>query len=143
MTNVVFGHEDVLVPWAAERMPLQNATFGPCTTLGFAIGDRLISVAIFHNFRELQYGHEIHVSMSAEDPRWCTRRNLGLIFKYPFDQLGCVRVTTVTSRKNKRARKLDEGLGFKREGVLRKGMDGRDDAIVYGMLRKECKWIRE
>jgi RimJ/RimL family protein N-acetyltransferase len=36
-----------------------------------------------------------------------------------------------------------EKLGFKLEGVHIKGLDGRQDAISYGMLRRKCRWLKE
>jgi hypothetical protein len=33
--------------------------------------------------------------------------------------------------------------GFKLEGVHIKGLDGRQDAISYGMLRSQCRWLKE
>jgi RimJ/RimL family protein N-acetyltransferase len=32
--------------------------------------------------------------------------------------------------------------GFTQEGVLREAFEDGEDAILYGMLKSECKWIR-
>jgi hypothetical protein len=47
----------------------------------------------------------------------------------------------VIGSNNKRAIKLNLGLGFKLEGIARKAYDGINDAWVLGMLREECKWV--
>lgn len=76
----------------------------------------------------------------AGTPGWLTRENLRVLFSYPFEQLGCRRVTGIVHRKNKHARQINERLGFKLEGISRHGFpDG--DACIYGLIRKDCRWI--
>lgn len=62
------------------------------------------------------------------------------VFRYPFVQLECRRVTAMVDWKNHKSRKVVRHLGFKEEGVLR---DARpdDDVVVYGMLVEECKHL--
>ena len=139
--QLVYGADAIVAAWVAARMPNfdDDDSFGVCTGIGVVEGDKLIAGAVFHDYR----GHNIEISFAADDARWATRKHIRAIFAYPFNQLGCVRLTTITSKKNARARKLDEGLGFRIEGVIRKGYDGKQDAIIYGMLKHECKWIRK
>ncbi len=138
--QMIFGCDPQVTAWVAARMPgfRQEDGFGPCTAIGIAEDGSLIAGAVYHNYRD----YDIEISFAADSAKWATRTHIREIFHYPFNQLGCVRLTTVTGRKNKRARKLDEGLGFKLEGVIRKGYDGKQDANVYGMLKHECKWRR-
>ena len=96
---------------------------------------------IFNNYRA--QSRDIHLTIATNSPRWMNRKVLKAIFGYVFIQQGCVRLTLMIGRKNKKARKLAIGLGFKQEGVIRKAMDGIQDAIVYGMLHKECKWLEK
>ena len=50
---------------------------------------------------------------------------------------------TITPRRNKRARKLDEFLGFKVVGVVDRAY-GNDDAVIYQMPRRgSCRWLKE
>jgi RimJ/RimL family protein N-acetyltransferase len=45
-------------------------------------------------------------------------------------------MTAIIKKRNRRCRKLAEGLGFKLEGVMRKGApDG--DLFFYGLLKDE------
>jgi RimJ/RimL family protein N-acetyltransferase len=76
----------------------------------------------------------------AGEPGWLTRGNLRSIFTYPFEQLGVRRVTGIIHRKNKQARKIAEKIGFKLEGVCRQAFNN-GDAIVYGIIKQECRWI--
>jgi L-amino acid N-acyltransferase YncA len=73
-------------------------------------------------------------------PGWLSRAHLRDLFDYPFNQLGCRRVTGIVHRKNKHARDINERLGFKLEGVVRHGFNN-GDAMIYGLLRNECRWI--
>lgn len=73
---------------------------------------------------------------------WLSREALRVFFAYPFIELDCRRVTTIVAKKHKRARKFNERLGFIQEGVCRKAAPGgKDNAIIYGMLKEECRWI--
>ena len=67
---------------------------------------------------------------------------MGFVCAYPFVQLDCQRATVIVRKKNKRSRKFVEWLGFRQEGCCRRGFKD-DDAIIYGLLREECRWIKE
>lgn len=90
-------------------------------------------------------GHDIAASIYAASPRWLARprETLRELFNYPFKQLGCVRVSALAARSNHRALKMNKRLGFRAEGLLRRGWDGTEDAVVLGMLREECPWLEE
>lgn len=105
--------------------------------IGVLRGSELVGGVVYHNYRE----HDIELSCAATDPRWLSRGRLSVLFGYPFIQLGCLRVTAVAARSNKRARRMNERLGFKLEGCARKAWEGKD-AMLYGMLREECRWLR-
>jgi RimJ/RimL family protein N-acetyltransferase len=42
--------------------------------------------------------------------------------------------------RNEAALKLDEHLGFKREGYLRQMLPD-DDVVLMGMIREDCRWL--
>lgn len=69
-----------------------------------------------------------------------TRNIIRTVFAYPFLQLGVGRVTARTRAGNLDVRKKIRRLGFKPEGRLRQYFPD-DDAMLYGMLRDECRWI--
>lgn len=134
---ILIGYDHVLGPWVEKRIgyPITEKY----TTIGVAINNRIAAVALYRNFRE----HDVEVLLAADNPRWATKGNIRKFFSYPFDELGCKRLTAYCSRYNKRSRKLIEGLGFKLEGNMRRAYDGKIDLVVYGMLVGECKWIRQ
>lgn len=103
----------------------------------------LMGGVIYSNFRELPFGgHSIEMDCAGE-PGWLTKATLKVFFRYPFNQLGVVRITTMVAKANKRARTLNERLGFKQEGCIRNGMGGGKDMIVFGMLRSDCRFLGE
>ena len=106
MTNLVFGRDEELVTWA-ERSglgPFQR----PLTAIGVVDDeDKIMAVAIYNNYR---YSSDIEVSFVAATPRWATQGNIRAMLSYPFVQLGVKRLSAITTKKNKRCRKLLTGL---------------------------------
>jgi RimJ/RimL family protein N-acetyltransferase len=135
MMRLVCDRQDELLEWAKKRMPLLNIE-GGAAAIGVEDGE-IIAVAVFDRYR----GHDIEISFAADSPRWARRGVIRGILHYPFVQLGCVRLTTITAENNTRARRLDEGLGFVLEGVHPNGLAPGVTAVSYGMQRSECKWI--
>jgi RimJ/RimL family protein N-acetyltransferase len=88
-------------------------------------------------------GADVRCSIAGVTPKWLSRDVLKQIFFYPFDALNCRRVTVLVSDKNARSQRLARGLGFTPEGLLREGMCDGSDALVFGMLKNECRWIKE
>jgi hypothetical protein len=93
----------------------------------------------FSDFR----GYDCQLSTAAETPMAWRDLVIHAVFDYVFNQLSCVRCTALAKKSNKRARAFLEGLGFVLEGRIRQGYDGVKDAMIYGMLREECRYIQE
>jgi RimJ/RimL family protein N-acetyltransferase len=97
--------------------------------------------AVISNFREGEYGNDCEISCAAETsmafrPHVCTA-----VFQYVFQQLGCTRLTAITTKKNRRTRAFLERLGFALEGCVRRAYDGRNSALVYGLLAEDCRYL--
>jgi RimJ/RimL family protein N-acetyltransferase len=82
----------------------------------------------------------MHVA-SDETRHWMTPAFLSAVFRYPFVQEKCNRITGLVRADNVDAQRFDEHLGFKREGQLRAACTDGTDLIVYGMLKSECRFI--
>jgi RimJ/RimL family protein N-acetyltransferase len=80
------------------------------------------------------------MSVAASTPHFLSRRFLDVVFHYPFITLALPRVSALIEEGNQRSLALCSGLGFKREGTLRR-MFGARDGILMGMIREECRWI--
>lgn len=145
--RVLYGADQQVADFVAARIPSVAERGWPkdYTALGVVIDHKLVGGIVFTNCHATpDLGiYDIEMSGAFDDPRWCLPQTLARLFSYPFVQVGCVRMTTITGASNARARRLDERLGFVQEGVIRKGLDGVEDAIVYGMLREECRWLNK
>ena len=83
---------------------------------------------------------EVHMTTAVDDPRIVTRRLLHALFTTFFSR--AVRVTAMSRTDNPRSIRGILRLGFRYEGFCRLGIEGKWDALVYGMLKDECRWIR-
>jgi RimJ/RimL family protein N-acetyltransferase len=128
-----------LIDAAAKKMSVSAEEIiaeRPTCIMAAVRNDVIVGIVIYSN----QRGRSIDVHM-AGDTGWVTKGNLRAIFSYAFKENDFRRVNAWIHRKNKKARKFAEGLGFVLEGVKRKGCGDGADAILYGMLAQECRWI--
>ena len=91
-------------------------------------------------------GHNIYVHLALETPRLFTRKHIKYVFDYGFNQLKCGRMTAVCRNGYERNERILSGTGWIKEGIVRKVMKINNefvDAAVYGMLKTECRWIKE
>ena len=134
--HLIFGQDDFIKGWVAKRTNVSS--FGPAATIGIADGNRLIAGVVYSNFRE----GNIEASIAADHPGWCRRGVLRALMSYPFDQLQCRRITCLIPSTHVKSLRLCRGLGFKIEGLCREGFGPGVDAIVMGLLRRECRWLK-
>jgi RimJ/RimL family protein N-acetyltransferase len=99
----------------------------------------LIGGFVFYDWRWAPGGGDIMLAAAGGGP-WVTKGNLRAWFSYPFVQLGCNRITSVVSKKNRVSREMTERLGFKREGCVRGAFGPGKDGVLYGLLAQECKF---
>jgi N-acetyltransferase len=81
----------------------------------------------------------------------CQRTNVNttcklLLLEHAFDSLGCAVVGLRTDNFNFRSQKAIEGIGAKKDGVLRRHQARRDgtvrDSVMYSILREEWPDVR-
>lgn len=92
---------------------------------------------ILSNYR----GTDIEVSVASETPIAWHYDVCRTVFNYIFNGAKCVRCTCITTKRNKRAREFLDALGFVLEGNLRRGYDGQRDALIYGLLAEDCRFL--
>jgi RimJ/RimL family protein N-acetyltransferase len=137
---LVFGADKVVAEFVRRRVPYARGSFDPCAAIGVIRGEKLVGGVVYYDY--LPDFRSIEVAFAFDTPRWATPTVLRAVCKYPFDQLGCVRVTAIVAKKNKRSRQMVEHIGFRLEGVARKGFLV-EDACIYGLLRPECRWLKD
>lgn len=135
---IVTGYDKEIQQWVSNQLGLEKVGGDDIAALGIMENNEIVGGVIYHGFRK----HMIDMSLATISPKWCTRANLKSILLYPFEQLSVVRVNAFCSKKNKKMRSILKRLGFREEGVLKKGFDGMQDAVCYGMLKQDCKWIK-
>lgn len=161
--RLVLGQDALVADWVARRIRHvgQGVNFGPCSAIGVMDSQGvLVGGVVYHSWREAYRDIELSFAADADAEvrdrikangtrmvsgrRWLTRPIVCSLLSYPFEQLGCNRITGVTPRKATSARRFLDHFGFKREGCVRQGF-GDDDAIVSGLLRREwlaSKWVK-
>lgn len=137
---LVYGATDQVVRWVLAHINIPFAIASPGATAIGAVNEKgqLIGGCIYSDYRRV----DITVSAAGQDG-WMTPGNIRGFCRYPFIQLGCRRVTSVVPRKFKKARAFNEKFGFKLEGISRKALEDGQDAFIFGMLREECKWLKD
>lgn len=128
-----------LAQWVAQRVHFQPAQAGNYCMAIFEEGKGILAVALYQNYRKT----DIELVFAAEpDANWARRDVCSEIISYPF-KIGCNRVTAITRKSNKKARKALMTLGFKQEGKLRRADDDGSDLILYGLLPNEWRLNRK
>lgn len=135
---IIFDQNGEIALWVARNLGMQ---LDPHTSsaIGFMRNGELIAGALYTNWMD----PNIELSFAATSPRWATKENIFTILSYPFLQLGCRRISAICKIKNKRVRKLLEGVGFVHEGRLRHWCQDGSHGLVYGLTKEdffESKW---
>jgi RimJ/RimL family protein N-acetyltransferase len=125
---------DFLLRWTSKR--LDGISFDPATSLPVAVmhGDRIVCVVVYHQHR----GSVIEMSNAADTPRWATQGVIAQLLATPFVALNCRLTTAIVRSDNTRARKFDEGIGFRYLGTMPDAFEDCD-AILYGLTR--AQWL--
>lgn len=137
MLELVYNHDEDIRQWVSNELESPVATDKPVRTIGFMWDGVFIGGIVYHDYT----GHSISCSIATIDKRWCQKKSIKAIMRYPFEDLHCERFAAICAKKNKKMRKLFEQLGFKYEGCLRKAIAGKYDAMVYSILESENKWL--
>lgn len=125
--------------WAKTRIPYVTNWGDGHRVIGLERDGNIQAACIYNCYS----GADIAIHIAAvPGRRWLTRSYICACFAYPFLQLGVRRLTGYVPSKNTDALRLDLHLGFTQEGVMRHAL-WDDDIIVLGMLKEECRFIRE
>ena len=129
--------DDRLLDWIAARIPQvgpDHGWGGKARAIGVVVAGEIVAGMACMDWDQ-RHGN-IEIAMAADSARWASRDTIRRLLAWPFDQLGCRRLTTIIAADNDRALRLNEGLGFKREGLMRHGF-GERDAVILGLLKEE------
>lgn len=131
-------HTELVAEYVKSKIDGLDLTPGQYTAM-MVVNDQNDFVAgiTFSNYRS----HNIEISCASETGTAWRPHVLRAVFTYVFGQLDCVRCTCITSKANKKTRDFLESLGFVLEGNIRLGYGGTKDALIYGLLRSECRYL--
>jgi RimJ/RimL family protein N-acetyltransferase len=129
--------DDRLLDWCAARVPHADLDGwrGRAAALGVAVHGTMAACMVLFDY-DRRYGNA-EIAMAADNPLWATRGTMARLLDWPFGQLGCRRLTTITEAGNERALRLNRALGFREEGVIRSAYGPGSDAILMGLLRDD------
>lgn len=130
---LLFGADETVGGVLAEHVPefagtTEYRAIGALNQLGELVGG-----VAYSNFRDFDLEM---TCWGKAGTNWLTPGNLAGWYAFPFRQLELVRVTALVREDNIISRRLMKRLGYKQEGVVRKGF-GDQNCIVYGLLREE------
>lgn len=136
-----WGIDQVVGEYISAHFPELTAlqVLRPHVAVGFVSNDNKLVGGLALNFDSVFEGT---LSIYTDSRHCLTPRILRELFHWAFVERRLARLTCQIAKRNKRARRLVEGLGFKMEGVKRRGFDGRRDAIVYGLVAEDCRWLK-
>lgn len=129
-------HDDVGA-WVCQRTGGQWHR-GVGTAIGFTFDNRPAAGAIYTGYT----GADVQLGFAVEDRRVFNRASIWFAFYYPFQQLGCRRITARVDCDNLRSLALVEHLGFVREATLTHAAPNGDQ-IQFRMLKSECRWLTD
>lgn len=113
------------------------AALSNSTNFGFYQDGELIGGVAFYEYRI----QDIVFSGYMDKGGVFNKKMLRELYYYPFVQLGCHRVTAYTEVDNREANIFLKRMNFTKEGRIREVSERLKDINVYGMLKRECKWI--
>jgi RimJ/RimL family protein N-acetyltransferase len=137
----VISHPDLhkkMAGWVANRVKAEHGYGENAKAIGVSRDGVPVAAVVYHSYT----GHNITCEIAVDEPAAMTRRVLRELFSYPFVQLNCLRITVLIARSNTKSIDFCQRLGFVCEGTLREATPA-DDYHVYGMLKRECPWIKK
>lgn len=141
---ILTGQKELVAAYLIKRIyDLGDDPWDGYEGIGVVKDRKLIGGVVYTEWREIAKGQHDCRMHCAGEPGWLTRASLKAFFNYPFNQLKCVRVTAIVTKANKRARDLNERLGFRMEGCIKDGFGTGKDGILFGMTRRDCRWIEK
>lgn len=122
--------------WLRTRIELFEIPTMPYVCIRFVTPGGGEGIVCYTNFRRTN----IELTGAGEG-YWLNRRTLYALFAHPFIALGCARITAFVEKPNMRSRRTVEKLGFIHEGTHREAIAGKT-VLSYGMIRRECRWLK-
>lgn len=134
MRGLVYGYDQMVADWVASQLERPGMFKKDYAAIGVSRAQELIAGVVYNNWR----GSDCELTIASIRRDWMLPHPtiLSALLAYPFEQLGCVRISATIAKRNNSARKFVTRIGFELEGKKRNGFPA-DDAMLYGMLRND------
>jgi hypothetical protein len=139
MTNLLYGQEDRLLPWAAEKIGIPGFRTD-AKTIGVERDGEVSAVAVYDCFSPADCN--VHLA-SDGSKRWMTKEFLVAGFVFPFVQCGFKSITGLVPANRADVLAFDYHIGWSYVGIRHDCMPGGGDLVILEMLRARCKFIPE
>jgi RimJ/RimL family protein N-acetyltransferase len=141
---ILYGKNKELTDWVSYNvLGITKAYDDNSKAIGNIVDGELVAAVTYNHFRARPTGEFLTVEMGiyTTHPKWATRDFLRAIFEYPFIQIGMPRVETSCEAKNTKVVEFNKKMGFVFEGIRREYWPMGGDAMLFSMLKDECKWL--
>jgi len=136
-SRYIYDRHDELVAWAEQRIRGHNFR-DDAVAIGHERDGIIVGVAVFDTFSP----NACLVGLASDGSRrWMTRAFAVRAMSYPFVQCGFRHIGCIVSSRNEASLRFTRGFGWTQEGVLREAGPEGEDMIMFGMLRRECRWL--
>lgn len=137
MSQIICNRREEVARFVADRIGVASlGSFGDYQAIGVEQGGKIVSGVLYHDFN----GSNVWMHFATDVP--ITRRLLAVAYDYPFNQMGCTRLTGWVEASNTAARDLDLKMGFTQEAVLEGAARDGGDVLILRMFRKDCRFLK-
>jgi RimJ/RimL family protein N-acetyltransferase len=141
--KISFRHDDEVLAFLREEIGLDLAgqNLDNADRWLFVVARNDHGAVVGALVMEAKNWFDWHLSIAVIDHRCLLISRLHkLVWRTIFER--AVRVTILIDPDNETLERRVRKMGFVYEGFLRKGLDGHRDALVFGMLQEDCRWLR-
>lgn len=131
---VLYHADEVVGPWVHRRAGGEWKPDMPA--IGALKGGALVAGVTFEQYN----GFNVFAHIAGEGA-WASPHVLYHFFAYPFETLGCSRVTAPVMASGEHGARFCLKAGFRPEATLSGAAGDGGDLILFRMLRHECRWI--
>jgi RimJ/RimL family protein N-acetyltransferase len=136
MKRIVWDQPERVMQFVAARTG--EGVYRDYTAIGLERDGELVAGVVYN----AHTGPNLITHIASDGSRaWLTPAYLAAIFRYPFLQLRCARITAIVRADNADSARFVQHLGFTEEGRLRRAEADGTDLIIFGMLLSECRFI--
>lgn len=130
--SLVYGKDAEVAAWVAKQLG-GDTSFDQPRAIGIERDGQLVAGAVYTHYS----GSNICITVVTSVPDWGTSDIVAGLLRYPFNQLGCRRLTAIVPTVAAPTISFAHQLGFKTEGVARKAF-GELDGVILGLLKEDA-----